>query len=102
MKTRFFTWMMDEVFGENCRLGIINWQKTTPSGGKTNCYALQSPFTGEFHNSENRYWAYKRSTMKKWLEEWGLEYEDCDIRDGRGKAFAIKGWQQAKIDAQRS
>jgi adenine-specific DNA-methyltransferase len=153
--------LMDEVFGEDRRLGIINWQKTTPkndashlsvtteyvlvyakdaelastgelersrksnvrfgnpdgdvlgnwkqdnltarSGGKTNCYALQSPFTGEFYNSANRYWAYKRSTMKKWLEEWGPEYEDCDIGDGRGKAFAIiKGWGHAKTDSQRT
>jgi adenine-specific DNA-methyltransferase len=152
--------LMDEVFGEEHRLGIINWQKTTPkndaghvsvtteyvlvyakdpeiaetgalqrsrksnvrfgnpdgdvlsnwkqdnltarSGGKSNRYALQSPFTGEFHHSENRFWAYKRSSMKQWLEEWGPEYENCDIGDGRGTALALKGWGAAKTIAARS
>jgi adenine-specific DNA-methyltransferase len=37
--------------------------------------------------------------MKAWLEEWGIEYEDTDIGDGRGKALAIKGWTKAKTEA---
>jgi len=151
--------LMDEVFGEENRLGIINWQKTTPkndaghlsniteyvlvyardialaettqlnrtkksnvrfgnpdcdilgdwkqdnltarSGGTSSRYALQSPFTGEFHNSENRFWAYKRSKIKAWLEEWGTEYEDCNIGDGLSKALALKGWGKARTSQQR-
>jgi adenine-specific DNA-methyltransferase len=146
--------MMDEVFGEENRLGIINWQKTSPKSqashltitteyvlvygrdaslsktgvvprsalsdarfgnydndelgewkqdnltgkgrSKTADYAIQSPFTGVFHNPDLRHWANKRSMMKQWLEEWGLEYEDCDIGDNRGIALAISGWAKAK------
>ena len=145
--------MMDEVFGEENRLGIINWQKTTPKNqsshltitteyvliygkdatlsktgeversalanarfgnpdkdelsewkqgdltgkgsSKTSDYAIQSPFTGIFHNPDMRHWANKRSAMKEWLEEWGVEYEDVDIGDERGKALALKGWAKA-------
>ena len=65
---------------------------TARSGSEKNRYSLQSPFTGEFHHSENRFWAYKREKMKAWLEEWGSEYEDADIGDGRGKALVLKGF----------
>lgn len=146
--------LMDEIFHEENRLGIINWQKTTPKnqasklsvtteyvlvyaksaqiaktglversaladarfanidndplsdwkqgdltgkGASKNAnYAIQSPFTGEFHNPGERHWAVKRAVMKKWLEEWGVEYEDLDIGDGRGKALALKGWGASK------
>lgn len=152
--------LMDNIFDERNRLGIINWQKTTPkndaqhvsttteyvlvyakrkltaktgsvarsekaegrfanpdgdtlsdwkqdnltarSGTDKNRYALQSPFTGEFHHSENRFWAYKKSKMKAWLEEWGSEYEEVDTRDGRGKALALKGWKAAKTAVAKS
>jgi len=86
-------------FGNHDRDRFGDWKQdnlTARSGGISNRYALQSPFSGEFHNSENRFWAYKRSRIKAWLEEWGPEYEDCDIGDGRGKAFALKGWSKAK------
>ena len=36
------------------------------------------------------------------LEEWGPEYENCDIEDGRGTALALKGWGAAKTIAARS
>lgn len=151
--------LMDEIFREENRLAIINWQKTTsknqashvsltteyvlvyakaaaaaktgevtrsiladarfdnidkdtlsdwkqgdltgPERNKTSDYAMQSPFTGEFHNPGNRHWANKRAQMKAWLEEWGSSYEDCDIGDKRGKALALKGWNAAKTKAQR-
>lgn len=145
--------LMDEIFHEENRLGIINWQKTTPKnqssklsltteyvlvyaksaehaktglversaladarfgnidndplsdwkqgdltgkGASKNAnYAIQSPFTGEFHNPGERHWANKRPAMKKWLEEWGVAYEDLDIGDKRGNALALKGWGAA-------
>ncbi|WP_047784074.1 site-specific DNA-methyltransferase [Variovorax paradoxus] len=64
-------------------------------------YAIQSPFTGEFHDPKERHWANKRAQVKKWVEEWGVEYEDCDIGDDRGKALALKGWSQAKTERAR-
>lgn len=147
--------LMDEIFGEDNRLAILNWQKTTPknqsqhititteyvlvyaksaeraktghversaladarfsnadkdpfsdwrTGGdltgkgasKSANYAVQSPFTGEFHNPKERHWANNRKQMKAWLEEWGVKYEDMDIGDGRGNALALKGWGSAK------
>lgn len=150
--------LMDEIFSEDNRLAIINWQKTTPKNqaqhititteyvlvyaksterAKTGMiersaladarfsnvdndplsdwrvggdptgkgaslganYAIQSPFTGIFHDPKNRHWANKRAQMKAWLEEWGVAYEDVDIGDGRGKALALKGWGMAKSKA---
>lgn len=151
--------MMDEVFGEDNRIAIINWQKTTPKPqsthvsitteyvlvyakdlkrtttgdvarsalsnsrfhnddddelgewkqdsltgkgrGKLSDYAIQSPFTGEFHDPANRHWANKRAQMKVWVEEWGVAYESVDIGDGRGQALAIAGWSKAKIEQAR-
>ncbi|MCX9158136.1 site-specific DNA-methyltransferase [Niveibacterium sp. 24ML] len=150
--------LMDEIFGEDNRLAIINWQKTTPKNqaqhititteyvlvyakslerAKTGTversaladarfgnidqdtlsdwkqgdltgkgpspganYAIQSPFTGTFHDPGERHWANKRAQIKAWAEEWGVEYEDRDIGDGRGKALALKGWGKAKTEAQ--
>lgn len=153
--------LMDEIFKEDNRLGIINWQKTTSKNqasklsltteyilvyakdadraktgvversaradarfgnidndplsdwkqgdltgkgrSKAADYAIQSPFTGEFHDPGERHWANKRAQMKAWAEEWGVKYEDLDIGDGRGMALALKGWaassksQRAKI-----
>ena len=151
--------LMDEVFREENRLAIINWQKTTPKNQAQHItvtteyvlvyakaaeraqtrmversaladarfgnvdndplsdwkqgdltgkgpspsanYAIQSPFTGEFHHPGERHWANKRSQIKAWAEEWGVEYEDLDIGDGRGKALALKGWKSAKTERQR-
>jgi len=152
--------LMDEIFLEENRLAVINWQKTTPKNqaahitvtteyvlvyaksserAKTGAversaladarfsnldndplsewraggdltgkgaspganYAIQSPFTGIFHDPKERHWANKRSQIKAWAEEWGVQYEDCDIGDGRGKALALKGWGKAKAKAAR-
>lgn len=151
--------LMDEIFHEENRLALINWQKTTPKNQATHVsitteyvlvyaksataaktgethrsalaearfhnpdndiisdwkrgdltgkgrskaadYAVQSPFTGEFCDSGDRHWANKRSQMKKWLEEWDVEYEDFDREDGRGMALALKGWGAASSEANR-
>lgn len=151
---------MDEIFGEDNRLAIINWQKTTAKNqaahvsitteyilvyaksidrartgdvartlrsnsrfdnadgdplsdwkqgdltgkgaSKLANYAIQSPFTGEFHDPGARHWANKRTQIKAWAQEWNVTYEDFDIGDGRGKALVLKGWPAAKTDAQRA
>jgi len=151
--------LMDEIFLEENRLAVINWQKTTPKNqaahitvtteyilvyaksserAKTGTversaladarfkknvdedphewkqgdltgkgpsaaanYAIQSPFTGEFHDPGERHWAAKRQTIRAWAEEWEVKYEDVDIGDGRGKALALFGWKAAKSAAQK-
>lgn len=151
--------MLDEVFGEKNRLGIINWEKTTSKNQagsisvtteyvliyakdkdltktgeldrseKSNArfrntdddelgewkqgdltgkgysassdYAIQSPFTGEFHYPGIRHWANNRNQMKTWLQAWGTEYESVEIGDGRGKALALKGWSSSKTATQK-
>lgn len=144
--------MMDEVFGENNRLAILNWQKTTVKNNskhvsqtteyvliyakdkklsrtglfdrsekanarfgnpdedprkewkqgdltgtgadshQTALYAIQSPFDGELHYpGENRCWAFEKRRMRAWLAEWGPQYVERDLKDGRTKALVIKG-----------
>ena len=149
--------LMDEIFKEENRIGLINWQKTTSKNqssrlsltteyvlvyaksaeiartgligrsaladarfgnvdndtfsdwkqgdltgkgrSKLADYAIQSPFTGDFHDSGDRHWANKRKKIKEWAEEWGVVYEDYDLGDKRGKALALKGWGAAKTAA---
>ncbi len=151
--------LLDQRFGEENRLGIINWQKTTPKNDashvstiteyvliyaksrtqattgsversakaearfdtidndplpwkqgdltgkgttKTSIYAIQSPFTGEFHYPGIRHWGNKKPQMMKWLAEWGTPYEEADIGDKKGNALALKGWKSAKTKAAKS
>lgn len=143
--------MMDEVFGEENRLGIVNWQKTyspknqeqhlstateyvlvyakdkflvntsrlsrtaemderywnpdNDSEGKWKkqgdpsakdpqkgaVYGIQSPFTGQlYYPPEGRHWGHSKTQMKKWLQEWGLTYQEKDIKDNKVKALLIK------------
>src|SRR5262249_40348699 len=81
-----------------------DWKQGDLTGkdrNKTSDYAVQSPFTGEFHNPGDRHWASKRGQIKSWLEEWGIEYEDADIGDGRGIALALKGWAKSPSQKER-
>ena len=152
--------MMDEVFGEQNRLAIINWEKTTRKNqagtvsvtteyvlvyaknksisktgeldrskksnarfknidndkigvwkqdnltgkgySKSADYAIQSPFTGDFHYPGIRHWANNRKQMKSWLEEWGVVYHSVDLGDDRGKALAISGWKPSNKDEQNA
>lgn len=142
--------VLDEIFGEANRIGIINWQKTTAKNdkkhlsatteyvlvyakereraktglldrsAKTNArfanpdgdprgdwqwgdltarefriptsYSIQSPFTGSFHDPGRRHWANLKSQMKRWLEEWGSEYDEVKIDPERPEALVLKGW----------
>ncbi|WP_096271752.1 site-specific DNA-methyltransferase [Paucisalibacillus globulus] len=142
--------MMDEVFGEENRIGIINWQKSyspkndtthvstateyvlvyakdrtlaktglLPRDASTNSkyknpdndpeglwrnsdstaarvtekdrYAIQSPFTGALHYPGSRSWTNPKKSMKRWLEDWGLKYEEKKLNDNRPNALIIKG-----------
>lgn len=142
--------LMDEIFGEDNRLAIINWQKsaaarpdnkhvstateyvlvygkdisrvktaslargeadnkrysnpdndpgndwregnlTAKSYSEKDDYGIQSPFNGEIHYpAGNGAWRHPKRNIKKWLEEWGSEYEERDIDDGRVKALLVK------------
>lgn len=150
--------MLDELFGEENRLAIINWQKTvaprsdksgvtatteyvlvysrdieraktaslernesdnrrygnpdndprglwrennlsartySPSGD----FGIQSPFTGTLHYPPGeRAWAHPKRNIKAWLEEWGTEYEERSIGDGKVKALMLKdGFSQEAV-----
>ncbi|HEU0018925.1 MAG TPA: DNA methyltransferase [Thermoleophilaceae bacterium] len=139
--------MLDELFDEENRIAIINWQKASaprpdnahvststeyilvyakdkerlkteglargetsfsrygnpdadPEGAwregnltarthsAANDYAIQSPFTGEIHYpAGSGAWRHPKRNIKAWLEEWGSEYREVDIDDGRTKAL---------------
>ena len=145
--------LLDGMFGEENRLAIINWQKTTSKnntrrvsqiteyilvyakslditktgllersskadlrfsnvdgdplrdwrvgadlsapGGSTHptmIYQIQSPFTGRLHPPpEGRCWGMEKSRIKVYLEDWGVEYSEKDLGDGRKKALVLKG-----------
>jgi len=143
--------VLDEMFGESNRIGIINWQKnysprsdnkhlssateyvlvyaknldrTTTSllprteamnarytsvdgdpepwkggdisgpGAETHqgmVYAIQSPFTGQLHYPpEGACWRFEKPRMKEWLKEWGVNYVERDLNDGKAEALLIK------------
>ncbi len=156
--------LMDEIFREDNRIGIINWQKSySPKSGSkhistateyvliyakdidrsktrledrtdamderfwnpdndpngvwkinsdasakdsssSGTYGIQSPFTGDIYYPRGKtgHWAFTKKDMKKWLKEWGSEYEEKDIGDNlvftdkkdkitRAKALVLKG-----------
>lgn len=53
-------------------------------------YAIQSPFTGALHYPGATRWRLPKKTFKKLLEQWGSEYVEKNINDGRAKALVIK------------
>lgn len=66
--------------------------KRSPTSHLSMTYAIQSPFTGKLHYPlDTRHWAFEKATMKAWLSDWGSEYEERDLRDGKPKALVIKG-----------
>lgn len=153
--------VLDEMFGENNRLAILNWQKTyapkktnhvatateyilvyakNESIAKTRhlergdamnsrftnidgdplgawragdlaakekrdrtMYAIQSPFTGRIHYPEGehefgsslsvptRHWSgFTKKELLELLGQWGSEFIERDIGDGRGAALVLK------------
>lgn len=149
--------LMDEIFHEENRLAIINWQKSAaarpdnkhvststeyvlvygkdiakvrtaslqrsdtdnkryanpdkdPDGlwregnltAKTYSrradYGIQSPFTGEVHYPAGHgAWRHTKNNIKNWLSEWGTEYVEQDIGDGRAKALLVRGQQPGSV-----
>lgn len=148
--------MLDEIFGEENRIAIINWQKSyspkndsahvstateyvlvyakdkeqaktgllerdekmnakyknpdndpldtwrsdnpiaaTPS--EKDRYGIQSPFTGDIHYPGAGAWRNPKKNMKAWLEAWGSDYIEADLKDGRPKALILKGWKSITI-----
>ena len=143
--------MMNEVFGEQNRIAIINWQKsaaprsdnnhiststeyvlvyakdiakarteslarsakddkrysnpdndpdgywregnlTARSYSAKDDYAIQSPFTGTLHYpAGNGAWRHPKKNILKWISEWGGEYEEHDIGDGKVSALMARG-----------
>lgn len=73
------------------------WLGVTPfaPGASTHpgmVYAIQSPFTGELHYpSGTQCWKDERPTVRRWLGEWGSDYVDVDLLDGRSKGLLLKG-----------
>lgn len=60
-------------------------------------YAIQSPFTGALHYPGANSWRIPRTNLKNYLEQWGSEYVEKDIGDGRPKALMLKGSPEIKI-----
>ena len=55
-------------------------------------YAIQSPFTRELHYPAGHgAWRHPKKNILKWLSEWGTEYEERDIGDGKIQALMAKG-----------
>lgn len=55
-------------------------------------YGIQSPFDGTIHYPAGyRSWAHPKRNIKRWVEEWGVEYTETDIGDGRPPALLVKG-----------
>jgi len=145
--------LLDGIFGEENRLAIVNWQKTTSKnntrrvsqateyilvyskeveltktgllersskadarfsnvdgdplgdwrigadlsapGGSTHptmIYQIQSPFTGLLHPPpEGRCWGMEKRRIQQYLGDWGVEYVERELGDGRKKALVLKG-----------
>jgi adenine-specific DNA-methyltransferase len=145
--------LMDQVFGEENQLGILNWQKkdapssdskhvspsteyvlvyanrlelaNTGSLGRTDqmnsrysnpdndpvglwrqnnptaksntpesnlFYGVQNPFTGDMHYPQpGRQWARKRSTIKEFLEAWGVPYKEVPGRNPNAMDLVVEG-----------
>lgn len=62
----------------------------TPS--EENQYGIQSPFTGEiYYPAGTRSWSHPKRNIRRWLAEWGTDYVEVDIGDGRAPALLVKG-----------
>ena len=65
-----------------------DWASDNPCGAGSDThpkmvYAIQGPFTGElFYPPEGTHWRSEKTSMKKWLQKWGSEYEEKWIDDG--------------------
>jgi adenine-specific DNA-methyltransferase len=152
--------MLDELFGEENRVAILNWQKSATrrndqqhvstateyvlvyakdrSGVRTGLlertdemdagyrnpdgdpdgnwlpvspwgpsrathmgmvYAIQSPFTGALHYPPgSRCWGFEKPAIRRWLEQWGSEYEERDLGDGFVPGLVLKDSRESARD----
>lgn len=61
-------------------------------------YGIQSPFTGEVHYpAGDGAWRHPKRNIRKWLAEWGAEYEERLIGDGREPALMVKGAKPKQV-----
>lgn len=65
-------------------------------------YAVQSPFTGALHYPGGASWRLPKKKFREVLEQWGSEYIEKDIRDGRAKALIIKGATLPQFTSQQT
>jgi adenine-specific DNA-methyltransferase len=65
-------------------------------------YGIQSPITGEVHYpAGNGAWRHPKRNIRRWLEQWGAEYEERVLGDGRpSKALMIMGASPGKVPTQ--
>lgn len=54
-------------------------------------YAIQSPFTGEFHYPQGKTaWRHPKRNIKAWLAEWGTDYIEQTLGDDQAPALVLK------------
>lgn len=93
---------MDSRYGENADNDPHEWKSGDASGPnaathRKMVYGIQSPFTGAiYYPPEGRCWANEKKTMKRWLEAWGLEYQEKWIDDGN---LISNGTGEVKVTA---
>jgi adenine-specific DNA-methyltransferase len=68
-------------------------------------YGIQSPFTGEIHYPTGKSaWRHPKRDIKKWLEQWGVQYEERKLDDDRVPALVISksiSLQEAEVSARK-
>ncbi|MCE8168183.1 MAG: site-specific DNA-methyltransferase [Candidatus Moeniiplasma glomeromycotorum] len=62
-------------------------------------YAIQNPFTGKLCEPPmGSGWRFAKPKMKRFLEGWGSEYQEVDIKDGKYPALLIKGFSAKNLE----
>lgn len=88
---------MDAKYGNPDNDPKGNWRYDNPSAPSADThegmvYAIQNPFTGQlYYPPEARCWGFEKPQMKKWLADWGSEYTEINLKDGKKKALVLKG-----------
>ena len=63
-------------------------------------YGIQSPFTGAVHYPAGHgAWRHPKRNVAAWLAQWGADYEERDIGDGRRPALMVGGASPGAIPA---
>jgi len=63
-------------------------------------YGIQNPFTGQIcEPPTGSHWRFARPRMKSFLEGWGSEYEEINLKEGKSPALLIKGFSIKNIQS---